>query len=176
MSLSLLKLFNSWKRKKGIPKEVLFEAVEAALVSAYKKNFLVLLQNVRVELNQQTGAIKVFSPKKKGCGKSGGILWRKISLRDALKLSPYLHHRRPGGSGSYPVRLLAALPAQAAKQVVIQKRIREAEREKIYEEFAQPGEREVVTGIIQSVSRTTSLWISGKVEAVFAAFGTIGRR
>ncbi|HBS93917.1 MAG TPA: transcription termination/antitermination protein NusA, partial [Firmicutes bacterium] len=48
--------------EKGIAKELLFEAVEAALVSAYKKNFS-SLQNVRVDLNRQTGKIKVLSQK-----------------------------------------------------------------------------------------------------------------
>ncbi|HOB34500.1 MAG: transcription termination/antitermination protein NusA [Firmicutes bacterium] len=148
------------EEEKGIPKEVLFEAVEAALVSAYKKNFC-SLQNVRVELNQQTGAIKVFSQKKVVEKVENPM--EEISLRDALKLSP-IYTIGDLAEVEVTPKNFGRIAAQAAKQVVIQK-IREAEREKIYEEFANR-ESEVVTGIIQSVEQGNVFVDIGKVEAV----------
>ena len=49
-------------KEKGIDKEILLEALEAALISAYKKNFK-SATNVRVELNEETGKMRVFSRK-----------------------------------------------------------------------------------------------------------------
>jgi len=51
---------NNITAEKNIPKDIVFEAMELALVSAYKKNFDALT-NVRVDINHETGEIKVFS-------------------------------------------------------------------------------------------------------------------
>ena len=62
MSTELLSAFEQLARERGIASEVLFEAVEAALISAYKRNFGTS-QNVRVAMDRETGAIKVFARK-----------------------------------------------------------------------------------------------------------------
>ena len=59
MNMEFVEALDDIARSKGIEMEVLLEAIEAALISAYKKNFG-SLQNVRVEINRLTGEIKVF--------------------------------------------------------------------------------------------------------------------
>ncbi|HBI55229.1 MAG TPA: transcription termination/antitermination protein NusA [Firmicutes bacterium] len=146
--------------EKGIAKELLFEAVEAALVSAYKKNFS-SLQNVRVDLNRQTGKIKVLSQKE--VVESVDNPMEQISLRDALKISP-IYSCGDLAEVEVTPKNFGRIAAQAAKQVVIQK-IREAERDKIYEEFSNR-ESEVVTGIVQNIEQDNVFIDIGKTEAI----------
>jgi len=148
------------EKEKGISKELLFDAVEAALVSAYKKNFS-SLQNVRVELNKKTGKIKVLSQKEVVETVENSM--EEISLRDALKLNPVY---TIGDLAEIEVtpKNFGRIAAQAAKQVVIQK-IREAERDKIYEEFSNR-ESEVVTGICQNTEQGNVFVDIGKTEAI----------
>src|SRR5215831_20069270 len=63
MNRDLIHVIEQIGREKGIGKEVLFEAVESALLSASKKT-MGLADNVRMELDRQTGALKVFARKK----------------------------------------------------------------------------------------------------------------
>jgi N utilization substance protein A len=146
--------------EKGIEKELLLEAVEAALVSAYKKNFS-SLQNVRVDLNRDTGEIKVFSQKE--VVESVDNPLEQISLRDALKISPIYTYGDMAEVEVTP-KDFGRIAAQAAKQVVIQK-IREAERDKIYKEFSDR-ESEIVTGIVQNVEQDNVYVDIGKTEAI----------
>ncbi|VTR58337.1 transcription elongation factor NusA [Actinobacillus pleuropneumoniae] len=62
MSMDFIEAMNELEREKGISKDVLFEAIEAALISSYKRNFNTA-QNVRVDMNRNTGVIKVFARK-----------------------------------------------------------------------------------------------------------------
>ena len=62
MSTELLAAFEQLARERGIAAEVLFEAVEAALISAYKRNFGTA-QNVRVSMDRETGEIHVYARK-----------------------------------------------------------------------------------------------------------------
>lgn len=146
--------------ERGIAKELLFEAVEAALVSAYKKNFC-SLQNVKVELNRQTGTIKVFS--QKAVVEAVENPMEQISLREALRISPAYTYGDLAEVEVTP-KDFGRIAAQAAKQVVIQK-VREAERDKIYEEFSNR-ENEVVTGIIQNTEQDNVFVDIGKTEAI----------
>lgn len=146
--------------EKGIEKELLLEAVEAALVSAYKKNFS-SLQNVRVDLNRKTGEIKVFSQKE--IVESVENPLEQISLRDALKISPVYTYGDMAEVEVTP-KNFGRIAAQAAKQVVIQK-IREAERDKIYKEFSNR-ESEIVTGIVQNIEQDNVYVDIGKTEAI----------
>lgn len=146
--------------ERGIAKDLLFEAVEAALVSAYKKNFS-SLQNVKVSLNRQTGTIKVFAQKEVVDAVDNPL--EQISLREALRISPAYTYGDLAEVEVTP-KDFGRIAAQAAKQVVIQK-VREAERDKIYEEFSNR-ESEVVTGIIQNTEQDNVFVDIGKTEAI----------
>lgn len=64
MSGEFLEAIESICREKGIDKEILLEAIEAALVSAYKKNFGSAPGNVKVGINRDNGDVKVYVQKK----------------------------------------------------------------------------------------------------------------
>ena len=70
MSMDFIEALNEFEREKGISKDVLFEAIEAALISSYKRNFNTA-QNVRVDINRNTGVIKVYARKTDRGGSSG---------------------------------------------------------------------------------------------------------
>ncbi|MTI94466.1 MAG: transcription termination/antitermination protein NusA [Firmicutes bacterium] len=143
-----------------IPKEVLFDAVEAALVSAYKKNFG-QSQNVRVELNRESGKILVFAQKE--VVENLENPQEEISVADARKINP-LYNAGDIAEVEVTPKNFGRIAAQAAKQVVIQK-IREAERDTIYEEFANR-ESEVVYGTVQSIELGNVYINLGRTEAI----------
>src|SRR6478672_13543732 len=62
MNMEFIDALNEIEREKGISKELLIDAIEAALISSYKRNFNTA-QNVRVDINRQTGLIKVYARK-----------------------------------------------------------------------------------------------------------------
>ncbi|EMT46861.1 MULTISPECIES: transcription termination factor NusA [Anoxybacillus] len=160
MNTELLDALTALERDKGISKEVLIEAIEAAIVSAYKRNFN-QAQNVRVDFNQETGTIRVFARKEVVDEVYDSRL--EISLDEAKRINP---NYQVGDVVEIEVtpKNFGRIAAQTAKQVVTQ-RVREAERGVIYAEFADR-EEDIMTGIVQ---RTDSKFIYvslGKIEAL----------
>lgn len=147
-------------KEKGILPEVLFEAVEVALISAYKRNFN-SAQNVRVSLDRETGDIHVYSRKIVVDELDDSKL--EITLPEALQLDPrYV----VGDIVEIEVtpRNFGRIAAQTAKQVVVQ-RIREAERGMVYEKFSNR-ESDIVTGIVQRVEQKNVFIDLGRAEAI----------
>lgn len=160
MNLELVGALNELEKERGISKEILFEAIEAALVSAYKRNHGNTL-NVRVDIAEKTGQIRVFARK----DVVDEVLDEpnEISLEEAHAIDPSFElddiveiEVTPSDFGR--------IAAQTAKQVVIQ-RIREAERALIYEEFSNRKD-DIVTGIVQRHEHRNVMIDLGKVEAV----------
>ncbi|MDD3318246.1 MAG: NusA N-terminal domain-containing protein, partial [Methanosarcina sp.] len=85
MNLELIQALHDLEKEKGIEFDVLAEAIEAALISAYKKNFGTL-QNVRVYFDKETGEIKVYS--RKTIVETVNDSRLEISLEDARKMDP----------------------------------------------------------------------------------------
>ncbi|OXT07536.1 transcription termination factor NusA [Thermoanaerobacterium thermosaccharolyticum] len=146
-------------KDKGIPKDTMFEAIEAALVSAYKKNYGTA-QNVKVKMDRETGDVKVYAQKTVVENVYNDLL--EISLEDAQKLSKKY---QVGDIVDIEVtpKSFGRIAAQNAKQVVVQ-RIREAERGIVYEDFLSK-ESEIVTGIVERIERKNVLVDLGKTEA-----------
>lgn len=159
MSSELLDALNALEQQKGISREILVEAIEAALVTAYKRNFN-QAQNVRVDFNQETGEIKVFSRKEVVEEVEDPRL--QISLEEARKINSVYE---PGDIVEQEVtpRNFGRIAAQTAKQVVTQ-RVREAERSVIYEEFVDRTD-DIVNGIIERRDARNIYINLGKVEA-----------
>lgn len=134
-------------KEKGISPDVLFDAIEAALISAYRRHFG-SSQNVRVSLDRQTGAFQVFSRKK--IVESPEELKLEISLEDARKIDARYELEDIVEFEITPQEF-GRIAAQTAKQVVMQ-RLKEAERGIIYDEYAAK-EGDIVTGLIQRVER-----------------------
>ena len=146
--------------EKGINPEIIFDAIEDALVAAYKKNFN-SAQNVRVNLDRLTGSYHVYAIKTVVDEVEDAV--QEISLAMARKISP---NYQVGDTLEVEVTPanFGRIAAQNAKQVVVQ-RIREAERGIIYDEFSER-ENEVVTGIVQRVENRNVYVDLGKTEAI----------
>jgi len=148
--------------EKGIDKDVLLEALEAALISAYKKNFK-SATNVRIELDEETGKMAVFS--RKTVVDEVMDPQQEISVEEAREISPNYEVEDIIEVEVTP-KDFGRIAAQAAKQVVTQ-RVREAERGVIYNEYVDR-EEDVMTGIIQRKDARFVYVDLGKIEAKLA--------
>lgn len=160
MSMDFIEAMNELEREKGISKDVLFEAIEAALISSYKRNFNAA-QNVRVDMNRNTGVIKVYA--RKLIVEEVLDPRTEISLPAAREINPHFQLEDVAELEVTP-RDFGRIAAQTAKQVVTQ-RIREAERGLIYNAFIDK-EEDIVTGIVQRQDLRNVYVDLGKIEAV----------
>lgn len=148
------------EREKGIDKDTLLEAIEAALISGYKRNFN-SAANVRVEIDRDTGELRVFARKEVVEDYSDPRL--EISLDAALDINPTY---QVGDIVEIEVtpRDFGRIAAQTAKQVVTQ-RIREAERSIVFNKYVDR-EEEIITGLVQRVDPRVVYVDLGETEAV----------
>jgi len=160
MNMEFIEAIHELEKEKGISAEILFEAIEAALISAYRKNFS-SLQNVRVHIDRASGEIKVFSRKTVTENVTDPRL--EVSLEDAREINPNYVVGDIVEFEETP-REFGRIAAQTAKQVVVQ-RIREAERGLIYDEYINK-EGDIVTGIVQRYDQRNVIVDLGKVEAL----------
>ncbi|MGI6113957.1 MAG: transcription termination factor NusA [Mahellales bacterium] len=151
------------EKEKGIEKDVLLEAIEAALISAYKRNFSTA-QNVKVKVNRETGEVKVYATKVVSENPKDQCL--EIDIDEAKSINRELVIGDVIDIEVTPKKF-GRIAAQTAKQVVVQ-RIREAERGIIYKEFIEK-ENEIVTSMIQRVEKRTVFVDLGKVEGILTA-------
>jgi N utilization substance protein A len=150
------------EKEKGIKKDTLFEAIEAALISAYKRNFS-SSHNVKVNINRETGEMRVYS-----CLNVVDKVTNphhEIHIEEARKKDP-LYKLGDVVELEVTPKNFGRIAAQTAKQVVIQ-RIREAERDLIYEEYIDR-EEDIVTGLIQRFEQKNVIINLGKTEAILA--------
>lgn len=142
MNADFLEALNQLEKERGISSSVLLAAIEAALISAYKRNFS-SAQNVRVEIDRETGVFRVFARKTVVEEPQDHRL--EISLDVAEQMSTKY---QLGDIVELEVtpREFGRIAAQTAKQVVTQ-RIREAERGIIYNAYADL-EEDIITGMV----------------------------
>ncbi|MCD7974614.1 MAG: transcription termination factor NusA [Phascolarctobacterium sp.] len=148
-------------KEKGIDSELLFQAVEEALVTAYKKKFG-SAQNVRVDINKDTGEIHVLA-QHQVVDNNSSISVNEISLEEAKALDSCYEVGDIVEVEATP-KNFGRIATQNAKQVVVQ-RIREAERDIVYERFLNR-ENDIVTGVIQRMENKNVYIDLGKVEAI----------
>lgn len=166
MSKELVGALDALEQEKGIKKTVVIEALEAALVSAYKRNYN-QAGNVEVNFDERKGDIKVYAVKK--VVEDVEDSQQQVSLQDALAIN---RAYEIGDEIKFEVtpKNFGRIAAQTAKQVIMQ-RVREAERSLVYDEYSQYMD-EVVTGEVERQD-TRYLYItlgsgSNTVEAVMA--------
>lgn len=152
------------EKEKGISKDTLIDAIESALVSAYKKNYS-NSQNVRVNINRVTGDIDVFMRKIVVTDEEVMDEYGELTLDEAHEIDPSYKLGDVIENRVTP-RDFGRIAAQTAKQVVVQ-RIREAERGQIFDEFSSR-QGEIVTGTVQRVSNETVFINIGKTEGILA--------
>ncbi|HLS66522.1 MAG TPA: transcription termination factor NusA [Pseudogracilibacillus sp.] len=162
MSSELFNAISYLEKEKGIDKETLFEALEAALISAYKKNFK-SSNNVEVIFDEENGTMNIHA--KKTVVEEVENEQEEISLEDAKEIN-LAYEIGDVVDVEVTPKNFGRIAAQAAKQVVTQ-RVREAERGVIYNEYIDR-EEDVMTGIIQRVDQNFVYVDLGKVEAKLA--------
>lgn len=150
------------EKEKKIPREVLIDAIEAALITAYKKNYD-SARNVRVELNMDEGTFKVVARK--------SVVEEVSDYRDEVDLSTALVKNPAYEVGDIyeedvTPKDFGRVGAQAAKQAVMQ-RLRDAEREILYDEFVDK-EDDILTGLIDRVDYRYVYVNLGRIEAVLS--------
>ncbi|MGC8863762.1 MAG: transcription termination factor NusA, partial [Armatimonadota bacterium] len=160
MNADFLDALRQIEKEKEIPLEVLLSTIESALETAYKKNYAAS-GDVCVRVTSSKGGFHVFCEKE--VVENVGNTHTEISLQEARQHDP---NAQIGDVIEIEVtpENFGRIAAQTAKQVVVQ-RIREAEREHVYEEF---GDRvgEVLTGTVQRREGRNVFVNLGKIEAV----------
>lgn len=162
MSKEMLSALEALEQEKGISKDIVIEALEAALVSAYKRHYG-QAQNVEVEFEQKKGNIHVYAVKEVTEEVMDSQL--EVSLKEALTINPAYEL---GDTIRFEVtpKDFGRIAAQTAKQVILQ-RVREAERTIIYNEFSEY-ENDIMTGIVERQDRRYIYVNLGKIEAVLS--------
>jgi N utilization substance protein A len=150
--------------EKNLPRDVVLTAVEAALVSAYKKDSFATEQNITVKINPNSGKVEVWV--EKNVVKAPSDNSHEISLKDARKLKEdaqigdaIMVESTPANAGR--------IAAQTAKQVILQ-RLHEAEHSAIFEEYAGR-EGDVVSGVVQHFELGQAHIDLGRTEAILPA-------
>ena len=148
--------------EKGLAKEIVLETIEAAIAAAYRKDFGHPSQIIKVKLTPEAGQTKVWqvfdvveevedSENQKTLAEAKKINKKvKVGEQVEIELEPHSEFGR--------------IAAQTAKQVIIQ-RIREAEREMLYNEFKDK-ENKIINGVIQQVDGTNVIVDLGKLNGL----------
>lgn len=151
------------EREKGISKEILLDAIETALASAYKRDQKVA-QSIEVRIAPDTGAFHVYTHKT--VVEEVEDEKNEITLEDAQQINSIYELGDLVEFEIFP-KEFGRIAAQTAKQVVVQ-RIREAERGIIYEEFVNRV-GDLITGIIQRFEQRNIYIDLGKIEGILPA-------
>ena len=173
MSKEILLVVDAVSNEKGVDKEVIFGAIEAALASATRKRHEEDI-DARVEIDRSTGDYKTFrrwevveeQPEDESEDEEGGYRYpsRQILLEEARKTRPDI---QVGDYIEEPMESVdfGRIGAQTAKQVIVQK-VREAERAQVVDAY-QHRVGELVTGIVKRVERgNVYMDLGGNAEAI----------
>ena len=153
-------MLNIIQNERGIPKEKIVSAIEAALLSATRKKYKGTGENLSVKIDDD-GNVKVFAVK--NVVEEASDTESEISLDEAKKIDK---HAEIGSQLTIEItpKDFGRIAAQTAKQVIMQ-RIREAEKEISFEEFSKK-QGEIITGVVQQKEYNGYLINLGKIETI----------
>lgn len=160
MNLEFVEALDAIEKDRGINKEILIDAVENALISAYRRNYGTS-NNVRAVIDLETGGTQIYASK--SVVEEVENPHSEISLENARKIN-LLYEVGDVLEEEVKPKDFGRIAAQTAKQVVIQ-RIREAERGVIYDEFVEK-ENEVLTAIVQRIEKSGAYVELGKTDGL----------
>lgn len=172
MKSEFLLAFNEICESRGLPKEEVIDALKTALVSAYRRdNQVSNLQNIVVEIDPRTGDPTILAEKE--------IVDSVLDRRTEVTMEEA--HRNGHINAEYGDVVMidsttagfGRIAAQTAKQVLLQ-RVREAEREQLYEDFSGR-EGELVNGTVQSISGQNLTIGLGRTEAILPKSQQVSR-
>ncbi|MEG0585836.1 MAG: transcription termination factor NusA [Christensenellaceae bacterium] len=167
MNTEFMEALSDLEHDKGIKKDILLEAIECALISAYKRHFG-SNQSARVEIDGDTGEIKVYAIKNVVVEIEDSET--EITVEEAKKINAAYEAGDTLQTEVTP-KDFGRIAAQTAKQVVVQ-RIREAERGIIFDQYAEK-ENEILTAIIHRVERGNVFVELGRAEGIIPVSETV---
>jgi N utilization substance protein A len=151
MNKQILEVVEAVSNEKGVAREIIFEALEAALASATRRKHGEDI-DVRVEIDRKSGEYKTFRRWKVFADDSTELEFpeRELRMDDAIDVNPAAEI---GGFVEVPMESVAfgRIAAQTAKQVIVQK-VREAERAQVVDEY-KDRVGTLVSGIVKRVDR-----------------------
>jgi N utilization substance protein A len=167
MSKELCYVIDQLSREKGIPRDMLIETLRSALLSAARKRFGGRT-NIDLLIDPKTCDISAFETKTIVASVSNRD--EEISIPDAQKIDP---ESSEGGTINIPLDLhdFSRIAAQTAKQVIFQ-RVREAERDVIYNEFKDKV-GQIVSGVVMRKEKGIYFLNLGKTEAILMVKETL---
>ena len=160
-SKEMLLAMEELEKENGMEPGSLMEAIETALVTAYKRDFDSTADNVKVVVDKETGDYHVFAEKEVVEEVEDGNI--QITLEEAKKLNKSLEIGDTAQIEIMP-KNFGRIAAGTAKQVIIQK-IREASREYLFNEFSDR-KGEIVSGLIQKADGGIVVVDLGRLEGV----------
>jgi transcription termination/antitermination protein NusA len=163
MNKEILTVVEVVSNEKGVSKDIIFEALEAALMSATQRRFHQDV-DIRVSINRHTGDYEAFRRWEVIDDTLPEFPERQLLLSEARKIRTDIN---PGQFIEQPIEAaaLGRIAAQTARQVIVQK-VREAERAQIVEAY-QSRKGQLVAGIVKRLERgTVTLELSGNVEGL----------
>lgn len=160
MNADFIEALNAIEKDRGISKDVLIDAFEAALVAAYKRNYGGT-NNVRAVVDRDIGEVQIFASKTVVEDVENPNA--EISLLAAKRINN-LYEVGDVLEEEIDPRKFGRIAAQTAKQVVVQ-RIREAERGVIFDEYVEK-ENEVLTAIVQRMEKNGVYVELGKTDGL----------
>lgn len=162
MNYEIIEALRQIAQEKNVSRDLVIETLEIGLISAAKKRFNTG-DNVEVEIDQTSGGIRVMAEKDvvaDGKMEDPGL---EIELSSAQEIDP---NATSGGKikEELPFADFGRNAIQTAKQILVQ-RVREAERERIFEDY-QGRVGEIISGTVQQISRGDVLVNMGRTEAI----------
>jgi len=174
MNKEILTVVDAVSNEKGVEKEIIFDALEAALAAATRKRHGEEW-DVRVAINRKTGDYETFRRWKVFADASNELVNPEAELRleDALDVSA---DAEPGGMVEEPMESVAfgRIAAQQAKQVLVQK-VREAERAQVVDQY-ESRVGQLISGVVKRVDRNgTFVDLGGNAEGFISRSDMIPR-
>lgn len=161
MSKDIIRALGELEKEKGISSDVVIEAIKAALESGYKKNFG-KANNFSIEIDEVSGDFKLYADKT--VVEVVEDSQQEISLKEAKEIRLGYELGDVIKIEIQPKKDFGRIAAQTARQVILQK-IREAERNSIYNEY-EGRESDLIDGVVQRVTKGSIYLDMGKIEGV----------
>ena len=160
MSKEFLLAIAQVSSEKGLSTEVVLESLKSALAAAYQRSYEAEDQDIRVELDTQTGGIRVFRARMVVEGEAEDAT--QVSLEDARASKPRIKAGVELIEDVTPDNF-GRIAAQTAKQV-IQQRMRDAERDKVFQEYVRQ-QGDVMLGAIQRIEPNRTIFLDlGRID------------
>jgi N utilization substance protein A len=156
MKSDFMMALNQLSAERGLAKDQVLRAIEVALASAFRRDDPAGGQNLSVKLNPNTGDISIFALR--AVVEEVEFPETEISLQEAQSIRPNIQIGDEIAESEEVPHDASRIAAQTARQVIMQ-RLREAEREKIFEEYSAY-QGELISGSIESVEKGPTVFVN----------------